>query len=170
MNITLRPWHINDLENLVALANNPNIARNLTDQFPSPYTKENGLKFIEFANSGEPQRIFAIDLDGQSIGGIGLHPQSDIERKNAEIAYWLGEPFWGNGIISKVIPQIVDYGFANLDLHRIFGRAFGRNIASQKVLEKAGFSLEAKLKDAFYKNENFEDAFIYSILKSNWLI
>jgi len=115
MNITLRPWHINDLENLVVLANNPNIARNLTDQFPSPYTKENGLKFIEFANSGEPQRIFAIDLDGQSIGGIGLHPQSDIERKNAEIAYWLGEPFWGNGIISKVIPQIVDYGFAKLD-------------------------------------------------------
>jgi ribosomal-protein-alanine N-acetyltransferase len=165
MNITLRPWHINDLENLVALANNPNIARNLTDQFPSPYTKENGLKFIEFASSNEPLRIFAIDLDGESIGGIGLHPQSDIERKNAELGYWLGEPFWGKGIISKVVPQIVEYGFAHLDLHRIFARPFGRNIASQKVLEKAGFSLEAKLKDAFYKNKIFEDAFIYSILK-----
>lgn len=166
MNITLRPWHISDLDNLVKYADNPKIAMYMTDQFASPYLRENGIKFIEFANSGEPLRIFAIDLDGQSIGGIGLHPQSDIERKNAELAYWLGEPFWGNGIISKVIPQIVDYGFTNLDLHRIFGRAFGRNIASQKALEKAGFNLEAKLKDAFYKNGNFEDAFIFSILKS----
>jgi len=166
MNITLRPWHTNDLGNLVKYADNPKIAMNMTDQFASPYLRENGIKFIEFANSGEPLRIFAIDLDGESIGGIGLHPQSDIERKNAELAYWLGEPFWGKGIISKVVPQMVDYGFANFDLHRIFGRAFGRNIASQKVLEKAGFNLEAKLKDAFYKNENFEDAYIYSILKN----
>lgn len=167
MNISLRPWNLSDLENLVAFANNPNIARNLTDQFPSPYTKENGLKFIEFASSGNPLRIFAIDMEGRAIGGIGLHPQSDIERKNAELGYWLGEPFWGKGIISQIIPKMVDYGFLNLDIHRIFARPFGRNIASQKVLEKSGFTLEARLKDAFYKNEIFEDALIYSRLKSS---
>ena len=107
----LRPWIKEDLQNLVRHANNWNIARNLTDQFPFPYTEEHGKAFIEFASKGDPIHIFAIDIKGESVGGIGIHPQDDIHRKNAELGYWLAEPFWGKGIMSAAINIILDFAF-----------------------------------------------------------
>lgn len=90
-----------------------------------------------------------------------MHPQKDVYRKNAELGYWLAEPYWGKGIITKAIIQMVDYAFKNFDMYRIYARPFGYNIASQKALEKAGFTLEAKLEKAFFKNEQFVDELIY---------
>ena len=80
--------------------------------------------------------LFAIDVNGEAVGGIGLHPQTDIHRKNAELGYWLAEPFWGKGIVSKAILEIIEFGFKTYDIDRIFARPFGTNAASQKVLEK----------------------------------
>jgi [ribosomal protein S5]-alanine N-acetyltransferase len=71
----IRPWHINDLDSLVKHANNWNVAQFTSDNFPHPYTKEHGKKFIELATSSKPIHIFAIDINGEAIGGIGIHPQ-----------------------------------------------------------------------------------------------
>jgi RimJ/RimL family protein N-acetyltransferase len=109
--------------------------------------------------------VLCIDIDGKASGGIGLHIGEDIYRKNAELGYWLAEPFWGKGIISKVVPEMVKYGFQNFDITRIFARPFGANKASQRVLEKAGFLLEAKLEKTFFKNGVFHDELIYAIRK-----
>lgn len=165
MLFTLRPWHINDLQSLVGYANNPNIAKNMADQFPHPYTIENGKAFIEMATSYSPLQIFAIDLKGMASGGIGIHPQKGIYRKNAELGYWLAEPFWGKGIITNAILQMVDYGFKTFDIDRIFARPFGHNIASQKVLEKSGFTLEARLEKTIIKNGEMIDELIYAVRK-----
>lgn len=163
MHFTLRPFTVNDLNSLVKYANNPKIANNLTDKFPYPYTKENGKMFIEFATKNTPTNIFAIDINGEACGGIGIHPQEDVHRKNAELGYWLGEPFWGNGIITKAIEQIADYGFKNFDITRIFARPYGTNFASQRVLEKAGFILEARFEKTLFKNGEYKDELIYAI-------
>lgn len=163
MEFILRSWKMEDLDNLVKYANNPKIAANLTDGFPHPYTREKGMTFIEMATKSSPTTIFAIDVKGEAIGGIGLHPQTDIHIKNAELGYWLAEPFWGKGIISNAVKEIVNYGFDNFEINRIFARPFGRNIGSQKVLEKAGFILEAKFDKTIFKNGQFEDEFIYAI-------
>ena len=163
MHFTLRPWTINDLDSLVKYANNPKIAENLTDAFPYPYTAENGKAFLEMAMKGKPTNIFCIDIKGEACGGIGLHPQPDVHRKNMELGYWLAEPFWGNGIVPKAISQIVDYGFKNFDIARIFARPYGKNIASQRVLEKAGFTLEARLEKTLFKCGVYEDEVIYSV-------
>ena len=96
MHLVLRPWRLSDLPNLLKYANNPNIAANMTNGFPHPYTKADGLKFIAFANQDDPVHIFAIEVDGEAVGGIGIHPQSDIHSKNAELGYWLAEPYWGS--------------------------------------------------------------------------
>ena len=165
MHFTLRPWNINDLDSLVKHANNPKIAANLTNKFPYPYTKENGKMFIDFATKGNPAHIFAIDINGEACGGIGIHPQEDVHCKNAELGYWLAEPFWGKGIISKAILQIVEYGFNTFDITRIFAQPYGTNIASQKVLQKAGFTLEATFENIFFKNEEYLDGHIYAIRK-----
>jgi [ribosomal protein S5]-alanine N-acetyltransferase len=167
MEFTLRQWQNTDLTCLVKYANNKAIAQNLTNQFPHPYTEEAGKRFIEMATKNTPPNIMAIVINNEACGGIGVHVQEDVACKNAEMGYWLAEPFWGKGIITKAIVQMVDYGFANFDITRIFARPFGRNIASQKALEKSGFILEASFKDTMYKDGQFEDELIYAIRKSS---
>ncbi len=163
MNFTLRPWAFDDLESLVRFANNNNIAKFMTDQFPHPYTRDKGKSFIEFASTGNPLHIFAIDINGEASGGIGIHPLADIHCKNAELGYWLAEPFWGQGIITKAIIQMVGYGFKTFDVNRIFARPFGTNIGSQKALEKAGFILEGKFEKTFFKKGEYFDELIYAV-------
>jgi [ribosomal protein S5]-alanine N-acetyltransferase len=163
MDFKLRPWQTSDLSSLVRYANNFNIAKNMTDQFPHPYSSENGKTFIEMATSSSPPHILAIEINGEACGGIGIHPQKDIQRKNAELGYWLAEPYWGKGIISRAISRIVEYGFTHWDINRIFARPFGTNLASQKALEKAGFNLEAKFERSLIKNGEYLDELIYAI-------
>lgn len=163
MNFTLRPWTMNDLDSLVKYAGNYKIAKFMTDQFPHPYTAEKGKAFLEFAAKDTPLHIFAIAIENEAAGGIGLHPQADIQCKNAELGYWLGEPFWGKGIITSAVIQMVDYGFKTFDIDRIFARPFGTNPASQKVLEKAGFTLEARLEKTLFKNGEYLDELIYAV-------
>ncbi|CAN5325820.1 GNAT family N-acetyltransferase [soil metagenome] len=163
MNFILRQWTMADLESLVENANNSNISKFMNDGFPNPYTNEDGKKFIEFAMPGNPINIFAIEVNGKAVGGIGIHPQQDVMRKNAELGYWLGEQYWGNGIISKAIKEIVEYAFKNFDITRIYARPFSNNIPSQKVLEKAGFVLEATIADSIFKNDIFLDELIYAV-------
>lgn len=163
MKFTLRPWNINDLDNLVRYANNYKIAKNMSDGFPYPYTIEAGKAFIENMASNPNNLVFAININGEAVGAIGVHPQTDIHRKNAEMGYWLAEPFWGKGITSGAIKEIVEIAFKNFDINRIFARPFGSNLASQKVLEKAGFKLEARFEKTLIKSGELEDELVYAI-------
>lgn len=167
MEFNLRPWRHSDLESLIKYGNNPEIARNMTDGFPSPYTVENGRAFLNMITALPVERVWAIEINGEACGGIGVHPLTDIMRRNAELGYWLGQPFWGKGIISRAIPIAVERGFKNLpDIVRIFARPFGRNIASQKALEKAGFTYETRFSKTIFKNGEFEDELFYSVLRN----
>ena len=154
---------MDDLDCLVRNANNFNIAKFMTNEFPHPYTNENGKAFIEFATKDNPIHIFAIDINGQAIGGIGIHLQSDLHGKNAELGYWLGETFWRQGIITRAINEIIDFAFKTYDINRIFARPFETNIASQRVLEKSGFKLEGKFEKTLFKNGEYLDEMIYAI-------
>ncbi len=137
----------------------------MRDGFLFPYTEETGKKFIAMATSHKPTNIFAIVVNGEAVGGIGIHPQSDIYRKNAELGYWLAEPFWGNKIITKAIAEIVAYAFETFEIERVFAIPFGSNTASQRVLEKAGFTLEGRFGRTIFKNGEFEDELVYAIRK-----
>ncbi|GEN76039.1 GNAT family N-acetyltransferase [Chryseobacterium hagamense] len=165
----LRSWEKEDLGSLVKYADNLNIARNMTDRFPHPYSEKDGIGFIEFAMAADSAHIFAIEVDGEAAGGIGIHLQDDIHRRNAELGYWLGEPFWGMGIISRAIWQAVDFAFRNYEgIERIFARPFGSNTASQKVLEKNGFIPEARFAKTLIKNGELEDELVYAVRRENF--
>lgn len=82
------------------------------------------------------------------------------------MGYWLAEPYWGKGIITGAVKEIVRYGFEMWDIDRIFARPFGLNIASQKVLEKCGFRLEAKFEKTYFKNNEFIDELVYAIRRN----
>lgn len=167
MDFKLRPWRIEDLNSLVKHANNWNVAKNLMDRFPFPYTKKGGRAFIEFATTQNPINLFAIDVRGEAIGGISIEPQPDIHRKNAELGYWLAEPFWGKGIITRAVKQAVDFAFKTYDIDRVFARPFGNNFASQKVLEKNNFILEARFEKVLFKNGEYLDELVYAVRRKN---
>lgn len=163
INYWLRRWSISDLDSLLRYADNLAISGNLTDQFPSPYTKERGRTFIETVSTIEPPRVFCISTDHEAIGAIGIHPQSDIWSRNMELGYWLAQPYWGNGIMTAAIKEVVQIGFSTFDVDRIFARPFGGNIGSQRALEKAGFVLEAKLERTIYKKGVYHDEMIFGV-------
>lgn len=166
-NWKLRKWQSGDIDDLVKYANNYNIAKFLTDQFPHPYTEEDGRNYLMSISEDEPAKVLAIEIDGKAAGSIGIFPQSDIHCKNAEMGYWLAEEYWGRGIMTEVIKEMVKYGFQTFDITRIFARPFGINKASQRVLEKAGFVKEACLPEALFKNGVYMDELIYAIRKSD---
>jgi len=146
-------------------ANNYNVWVNLTDRFPHPYTEENAKDFIKMTIAHQPTQIRGIYIGDEPIGAIGLHPLEDVFKNNIELGYWIAEPYWGKGIMTKAIGQTVEYAFSNFDINRIFARPFGRNIGSIKALEKNGFQLEATLPKTIFKDGKFEDELIYAIRK-----
>lgn len=137
----------------------------MTDGFPHPYTIEKGKEFLSNAQKASPANILAIEADGKLIGSIGIHPLNDIYAQNAELGYWIAEPYWGKGITTKAIEKIVEYTFENFKITRIFAKPFGRNMASRRVLEKAGFVFEAEFKNTILKNGVLEDELVYGIRK-----
>jgi RimJ/RimL family protein N-acetyltransferase len=165
--VKIRPWRADerrdpegfasDLGELVRGANNPDVARWMTDGFPHPYTEADGRAFLASVAADDPVRVFVIEVDGRAAGSIGIFPQGDVHRRNAEMGYWLAEEYWGRGIVPEAIGQIVEYGFATFDIDRIFARPFGSNIRSHRALEKAGFTLEARFCGTIVKDERRDD-------------
>lgn len=165
----LRPWKASDLDSLVENANNPNIARFLRNLFPHPYTRKDGEEWIERISAMEKPNILSITVDGKGVGGIGIHPMSDVYFKNAEIGYWLGETHWNKGILSEAVPAMVKHAFENYDITRIYAGIYSPNLASMRVLEKSGFTKEAILKKSVFKNGEYLDEHVYALLKEDWV-
>ena len=160
--ITIRKWKADDLVNY---ANNINVWNNLRNYFPSPYTEEDGKIWLEKMADASPIVNLAIDMDGACIGGIGLILNTDVYAYSAEIGYWLGEPFWNQGIATEAVRQMVEYCFYYFDIIRIYAEVFEINKASMRVLEKNGFYLEGVRRKAVYKNAILMDDYIWVKLR-----
>lgn len=163
MDFSLRPFHPDDAESIAYHANEFDIARFTSDAFPHPYELSDAVTFIRGTLPLQPQRIFAIVVDEKAVGGIGIHPQEGVARLNAEIGYWLGKAYWGQGIMTRAIPLVVDYAFQHFQLNRIYAKVFGNNGASQRVLEKCGFELEARIREGCIKMNELQDELIYAV-------
>jgi ribosomal-protein-alanine N-acetyltransferase len=148
---------------LQKLADNFNIAKNLRDVFPYPYTLNDAQIFIQLVKDNKVGHVFAIYNDDTFIGMGGIVRQEDIYRNSAEIGYWLGEAFWGNGYATEAVKLLTRYAFDQLNLVRIYAGVFAGNVPSMKVLEKAGYRLEAILQSSVTKHEKILDQHLYSI-------
>ena len=169
MAIVIRPWREGDEISLVKYADNEKIARNLREIFPSPYTMRDARTWIAFNKDMLPALNMAIVLNQDVVGAVGIALKEDISRKNAEIGYWVGEPYWGKGIATEAVRRMVEYTFENYDVTRIYASTFDFNTASRKVLQKAGFRHEATLRKALFKDGRYYDEIIMSLLKEDYL-
>lgn len=163
MDYKLRKWRESDKTSLVKHANNKKIAMYLRNGFAHPYTSETADFFLNLVKDNPDHPMFAIEVNGEAVGGVGLHPQKDIYSKNAEIGYWISEDYWGKGIMTKVIKEMLAYGWENLEIDRVVAIIFGTNVGSIKVAERCGFVLEATLSKTIYKFGEYEDELIYAI-------
>jgi RimJ/RimL family protein N-acetyltransferase len=162
---TLRDWRAGDEDSIVRHANNPKIWRNVRDAFPHPYTRADAEYWIVFSTRQTPPVNFAIEIDGQAVGGIGLVPREDIYRRSIEIGYWLSEDYWGQGIMTEAVRAMTEYAFSNFDVCRVYAGVFEWNVGSARVLEKAGFEFEARLKKSITKQGQCIDELIYATVR-----
>lgn len=163
--VALRELMDSDMEKLAGYANNEKVSVNLRDGFPKPYTLDDAKRFKKMVDDQNPKTFFAIEYNGLYAGNISLSPGSDVYRKSAEIGYFIGEPFWNKGIVTKAVHLITDWGFNNLDIVRIHTGIFEYNTASQRVMEKCGFTREAVFRKSICKNNKMFDEIRYAKIK-----
>ena len=152
---TIRAWRPDDAASLAKHANNRRVWLGLRDLFPHPYTIEDANEFLRRATTEQPMTIFCIDVGQSAVGGIGIRIGQDVHRHVAELGFWLGEEFWGHGIMTEVIPAFVESCFEKFPVYRIYAEPYANNPASACVLGKAGFALEGRLKNNAFKDGNF---------------
>ncbi len=159
---TLRDWRRDDAAGIAKHANNRQVWLGVRDIFPHPYGLADAEEFLARALSENPRTRFCIDIGGEAVGGIGIHRGKDVYRRTAEIGYWLAEEFWGRGIMTEVVTAVTEYSFANFDLLRVAGHVFSNNPASARVLEKAGFVLEGRMRQNVIKDGKVLDSLLYA--------
>jgi RimJ/RimL family protein N-acetyltransferase len=158
----VRSWRESDADSLVRHANNRKVWINLRDGFPHPYTRDDAVAFITSAREAEPETVFAIVVDGEAAGGIGFGLHEDVERVAAEIGYWLGEAYWNRGITTEALRAVTDYAVKQHALTRVYALPYEWNHASFKVLEKAGYVLEGRLRRCAIKDGKVIDQLLYA--------
>jgi len=159
---TVRSWRPADAESLAKHANDRSVWINLRDQFPHPYTLGDARRFIRTATSATPQTFFAIEVDSAAVGGIAFRLHDDVERVSAEIGYWLAEPYRGRGITTEALVAVTSYAIKTHSLTRVFAVPFEWNPASFRVLEKAGYVREGRMRRSAIKDGRVIDQMLYA--------
>jgi [ribosomal protein S5]-alanine N-acetyltransferase len=163
----LRPWRREDAPALARHANNRNIWLRLRDRVPHPYSLADAEAYLQSATNNERELRACIEIEGEAAGSIGIHPGEDVHRRTAELGYWIAEPYWGRGIATEAVRAFVDYGFATLPLDRIYASAYANNPASARVLEKAGFQFEGRMRKHAIKDGVVLDSLLYAKVRAD---
>jgi len=162
----IRNWRPEDAPSLAHHANDRRIWLNMRDAFPHPYTLADAEAFLVRAASMVPVTYFAIAVDEAAVGGIGYTLHDDVERVSAEIGYWLGTAFWGRGIMTSALAAVTAHAFGeHPELRRIYAVPFGGNGASLRVLEKAGYRLEGRMRQSAIKDGTVIDQLLYATIR-----
>lgn len=170
VNPILRPFQLFDSKSIAKHANNQLIWANLRDKFPYPYYEKDALQFIQMVSNRSPITEFAIDVNGEAIGAAGIILKDDVYEGNGEIGYWIGQNYWGKGIGTNVVTELLQIAFDELKLYRVYAEVFDKNPASARVLEKNGFCKEATLKNAIIKDGVRQNLSIYSFINPKQLL
>lgn len=140
--LRLRRIQSEDIPSLVKYANN----RKISDQvinIPFPYQEMDAIMRLSYVVQGFKSKtrfVFVITLKERAelIGEISLHLEND--KTISQLGYWVGEPFWNQGIGSEAVATIMKFGFEKLNLRLIYATCHAENTASEKVLLKNGMT------------------------------
>jgi RimJ/RimL family protein N-acetyltransferase len=161
MKVILREWKRSDADALAVVANNKKIWDNLRDRLPYPYTKKDAKEWLKLVRKQKTVTTFCIEVDGNLAGSIGVTLKDDVYRKTVELGYFIAEEYWGKGIATEAVKQMVNYVQKEFDIVRIYAEVFEYNKASMRALEKNGFYLECIRKRGAFKNNVILDDYVW---------
>jgi len=159
----IRDWELRDKFDLAEALNNKKIQDNLRDGLPLPYTESDAEMFIKAMLDApkDSQYAWTIIEGHKSIGSIGIFRKDNIHNRTAEMGYYIAEPYWGKGIVTNAVKEACAFVFEHTNIMRIFAEPFSENMASRRVLEKAGFVHEGTLHQNAVKNGRVLDMEMY---------
>ncbi len=163
----LRPLVAADALALARHANDRDIWLNLRDRFPHPYGLSDAEDYIAAVAARPTQISFGIDSAGEAAGTVSLMLGEDIARRTAEIGYWLGRAYWGRGIMTAAVRAVTTYALATLALDRVFALPFVENEASSRVLERAGYRREGRMRHSALKAGVVRDQWLYAHIRDD---
>lgn len=143
-------------------ANDRAVSIHLRDRFPFPYGIEQAKTFLGWIARQPSPTVWAIDVDGEACGGIGIELHSDVERVSAEIGYWLGQRHWGKGIATQALTAVTAEAFRRYDITRLYALPFADHPASVRVLEKSGYVREGHLRQSAIKHGQIRDQLLFA--------
>ena len=163
----LRPWRSSDLDALLRNANDEQVSRGVSDRFPSPYTRQDGERFLagEVVDFRNP--VFALEIDGQACGGIAAHPGTGERSQAAEFGYWLGRAYWGKGTMTGAVALFTPWVMRELQLYRLYATVLGFNTGSAQVLRRNGFMEEGVQRAAVFKRGVLHDLRLFAKVRRN---
>jgi ribosomal-protein-alanine N-acetyltransferase len=162
----VRPWAETDAASLQRHANNRAVSLQLRDRFPFPYEMEHARAFLAWITKQPSATVWAIEVGGEAVGGIGIELHTDVERVSAEVGYWLGESLWGRGIATEALQAVTAEVFTRFDLTRLYAVPFADHAASVRVLEKAGYVREGHMRRSAIKDGVVRDQLLYATYKT----
>ncbi len=161
----IRSFEPDDVDSITKYASNRKVWAGLRDLFPYPYTRKDAISWLARVERDEIESHFAIASTDEVIGGIGITLGTDIHKLAGELGYWLGEPFWGRGITTRSVQTFTEYTFDNYDILRVFAHVYSNNMASARVLEKAGYVCEGRLHKYVIKDGKVLDMLVYAVVR-----
>lgn len=160
----VRPWRRDDRDSLLRHADNPNVARYLSLRFPNPYTPADADAWFAFLEAQEDPEAWAIEVDGEAVGGIGVRRGAAEFSHSGELGYWLGEAHWRRGVMSSAVQAVVPFAMARWNLSRLCAYAATGNAGSIRVLEGAGFVREGMMRARAIRHGQVQDHLVFGLL------
>lgn len=162
---------LKDIPLITQYANNTRIAA-MTLNIPYPYTEKDAHLWLNIAQKGaQSGRHLILALrhkaTGAFMGGVDLVVTSRHNR--AELAYWLGEPFWGQGFMTEAVSKMMEYAFEELQIQKVYAVCFDFNIGSSAVMQKAGLKYEGMMKDHMKKGDKYITTVQYGLTRDDYL-
>ena len=165
--LLLRPFKLDDVEDVFTCASDPEWARYIP--VPQPYARQHAEEFVaqRVLASWDTNPVWALVLAGRVVGGIGL--RINLQHETAELGYSVAKEHWGQGLVPEAARAVVEWGFKERGLAKVFARADARNRNSQRVMEKLGMTREGLLRSHVKGRDERIDDVCYGALRDEWL-
>ena len=167
--IYLRPIDGDDLDRCLRWINDPLVTATLTMRFPMSRAQEESWILSHYKDHSDLPLAIVVKEQDQHVGNCGLH-SIDYVNRSAEFGIMLGEKDqWGKGYAPEAARLIIDYGFNQLGMHRIFLHVYSHNERAQRVYENVGFIPEGSMRESYFRDGRYYDTLIMAILESEWM-